>query len=483
MEASPSLRAYTAHLEPSELGALDATVAARVLALGGDIAMIVDRDGVIIDLAVSNGDLQLDGHASWIDRRWVDTVTLDSRVKVEELLANARDDKPIHWRELNHPALDGAAIALRYVAVSSGQNGRAIVIGRDHRAAASMQQRLLQVQQSMERDYAKLRDAEQRYRVLFQSTQEAVLIIDGATRRVAEANQGADRLFAHETPLIGKAFSKLFGASSQQEAASLLSVAQASATRNGKQVNLTMNGRTVLATASVFRQDRSTHFLVRVTATEPETQTAKPSDMAMLDAINAMPDGFVVTTTDLEIVSHNTAFLDMVQLATPEQILGQSLSRFLGRAGVDRSLLLENLNKHNVVRNFPTLIQTEFGDAENVEVSAVKVEDSQLPLFGFSIRRVARRESPRDVVVQNGDVSLPRSASDMSDLVGRVSLKEIVRDTTDVVERLCIEAALKLSGDNRASAAEILGVSRQSLYSKMHRFGIGNLGVDDELLN
>jgi len=66
----------------------------------------------------------------------------------------------------------------------------------------------------------------------------------------------------------------------------------------------------------------------------------------------------------------------------------------------------------------------------------------------------------------------------MSALVGRVSLKEIVRDTTDLVERLCIEAALKLTDNNRASAAEVLGLSRQSLYSKLHRFGMGNLAPD-----
>ena len=58
---------------------------------------------------------------------------------------------------------------------------------------------------------------------------------------------------------------------------------------------------------------------------------------------------------------------------------------------------------------------------------------------------------------------------------GRVSLKDLVRETTDVVERLCIEAALELTKNNRASAAEVLGLSRQSLYSKLHRFGLGNL--------
>jgi DNA-binding NtrC family response regulator len=61
-----------------------------------------------------------------------------------------------------------------------------------------------------------------------------------------------------------------------------------------------------------------------------------------------------------------------------------------------------------------------------------------------------------------------------------MSLKDIVRESTDLIERLCIEAALTYTADNRASAAEILGVSRQSLYSKLHRHGLGNLGTEEE---
>ena len=70
---------------------------------------------------------------------------------------------------------------------------------------------------------------------------------------------------------------------------------------------------------------------------------------------------------------------------------------------------------------------------------------------------------------------LPRSVEQLTELVGRMSLKEIVRESTDLIERLCIEAALAYTDDNRASAAEILGLSRQSLYSKLHRHGLGSL--------
>jgi DNA-binding NtrC family response regulator len=41
-----------------------------------------------------------------------------------------------------------------------------------------------------------------------------------------------------------------------------------------------------------------------------------------------------------------------------------------------------------------------------------------------------------------------------------------------MIERMCILAALDLTRNNRASAAEMLGLSRQSLYVKLRRFGL-----------
>ncbi len=62
--------------------------------------------------------------------------------------------------------------------------------------------------------------------------------------------------------------------------------------------------------------------------------------------------------------------------------------------------------------------------------------------------------------------------ADLSQLVGRRPIKDIVGETVDTIERLCIEAALELTHNNRASAAEMLGLSRQSLYVKLRRFGM-----------
>ena len=80
-------------------------------------------------------------------------------------------------------------------------------------------------------------------------------------------------------------------------------------------------------------------------------------------------------------------------------------------------------------------------------------------LLGFTVEQLERRV---------------RGADQLTELIGRVPLKDLVRETTDVIERLCIEAALNLTANNRASAAEMLGVSRQSLYVKLRRFGLAD---------
>jgi transcriptional regulator PpsR len=118
----------------------------------------------------------------------------------------------------------------------------------------------------------------------------------------------------------------------------------------------------------------------------------------------------------------------------------------------------------------------EYGSSEEVEVSAVAVAGGDQPCFGLTIRIAGRRPpagSPRPG-------SRTDAVSHLTELVGRVPLKELVRETTDVIEKLCIEAALELTDDNRASAAEMLGLSRQSLYAKLRRYGLGDLEDDDE---
>jgi len=107
-----------------------------------------------------------------------------------------------------------------------------------------------------------------------------------------------------------------------------------------------------------------------------------------------------------------------------------------------------------------------------VEISAVGMLQGDVPCLGFAIRDVERRLASDSRSTRE----IPRSPGQLAELVGRMPMRDIVSETTDLIERMCIEAALELTHDNRASAAEMLGLSRQSLYVKLRRYGLGDLG-------
>ena len=84
------------------------------------------------------------------------------------------------------------------------------------------------------------------------------------------------------------------------------------------------------------------------------------------------------------------------------------------------------------------------------------------------IRDTSRAEAVRKTKAAINDDGV-RS---VMELVGSASLKEIVSETNDVVEKMCIETAVTLTRNNRVAAAEMLGLSRQSLYVKLRKYGL-----------
>jgi len=332
----------------------------------------------------------------------------------------------------------------------------------------------------MERDYWKLRHVETRYRLLFQMASEAVLIVDAATLKVLEANPAAISLLgANERRMVGRPFFDAFDAASVQPLETLLSGVRVAGRADDVRARLAEGRREFLVSASLFRHENASLFLVRLSPLPADSRQTVPSrsrDALLSQAVDNGPDAVVVTAPDGRIVAANPAFVELAQLTTEEQARGESLERWLGRPGVDLNVMIANLRQHGTVRLFATTLRGEQGTTADVEISAAAVPGGDPPSFAFTLRDVGRR-LPADA---RAGRDLPRSVEQLTELVGRVPLKELVREATDLIERLCIEAALELTRDNRASAAEMLGLSRQSLYVKLRRYGLGDLADAEE---
>jgi transcriptional regulator PpsR len=458
----------------SELGP-DALSA--LLCAAADVTLVLDDAGTIVDVAYGDEALANELGDGWIGQRWIDTVTEDSHPKIRALLSPPAPGA-MRWRQINQSTPDGGTMALSFASHALPARGarpaRWFAFGRDQRVTMALQQRLVEAQLSVERDYARFRQAELRYRQLFQMAGEAVLVVDAATGRVLEANPAAVTMMG--TPvekLVGQVFPLGLTARSTKLVTGLLAAARRTGRADPVSAELAEGRSAVQVSATLLHQDQSHLLLVRLSRIDNQQAQAHGAESAMLlQLAQGAPDGLVVTDLDGLVLAANTEFINLCQMAGEEQMRGQSLERWLGRTDVDLGVLVSNLRQRGAVKLFATTLRGEFGASTEVEISAVTVTRSDPMLLGFTVRDVGRRLQPEAAATQ----ALPRSVNQLTELVGRVPMKDIVGETTDLIERRCIEAALELTRDNRASAAEILGLSRQSLYVKLRRYGLGDLG-------
>jgi transcriptional regulator PpsR len=444
-------------------------VAARVVAATADLALILDRDGVILEVSLGAG---VDAHPGWarlVGMRWADTLSRESQEKVAPLLAEVRDGRTPRAREFNQKVEGVGEILFRFNVVLLDDAMRMLVLGRDLRPLTTLQQRMIGTQQAMDREYGRLRQADTRYRVLFHVASEGVVIADGASRRILEVNPAASAMLGEPAAALqGKSLVELFDPLSRPSIDAVLAALEGGAKPADIQANLSSQpAGDVTVSPSLFRQGGSPLVLLRMSSVDVDATSAGSRASRMLAMLDAMPDGFVVTGEDRRILSANTAFCDLVQHANENQVIGEPLDRWLGRPGVDLSIMMANLREHGTVRNFATIVRGDFATPQEALVTAVSALAGKVRCLGFMIRSVTSFASAPSSSV------LPRSVEQLRNLVGRVSLKELVRESADLIERLCIEAALDVSGNNRASAAQLLGLSRQGLYSKLRRYGLG----------
>ncbi len=447
-------------LEPAALAALLEKVA--------DYSIIVDRQGQITELAVANEELADCIDESWLGREWAETVTQEGRAKLRELLklAVAQPGTPQRC-DIVHPLADGSDLPVSYRALCTGSDARVLALGEDMRPMASLRQQLINAQQALEQDYWRLRQVETRYRRLFDMSKDALIVLDEASGRVLEANPSANEMLAPAgQSIIGKPFPRGFDKAGMASISNLLSDTRTVGKGSINGVASESGDHSFDVTASFVRQANETRFLVRLGLVG---HGVSPGGEAYLrETLQQAPDAIIQTDADGQVMAANQSFLDLAQLVAEEQALGRSADRWLGRSGVDLNVLLSNLRERGVVKLFASTLRGDLGTQTEVEISAFRVSDSRPDIFAFFIRDIGRR-----VAAGQSSQQLPRSIEQVTDRVGRVPLKELVRESTDIIEAMCIEAALRLTGDNRASAAELLGLSRQSLYAKLRRYDIG----------
>ena len=439
-----------------------------LLSATADLTLLVQRDDVVSEISHTMRDVPVTQPDLWRGRPIGDAVRRDSLPALKDMLMSARTGKPARRFEISHPLDNGRDLPIQYSAVAAGEDGDLVLVGRDLRPVADLQARLLASRQSLEESGRRQKQAEAHYRLLFETSAEAVLIVDPETGRIREINPRATALLprgAGSMPaLAGKKLAALFDKAQQSDVQALLAGVLASGTPAVLNAVRSPGGPALSLAAELFRAGDLKLALVRLSAGADEAVSLE--DAGLGDLVRHASEAVVLADADDRVAWVNEAFLALASLPLPAQAVGRPLDAFFEWQGVEQDTLLAKLRTHGRLPLFQASLRGANGQSTEVEISAVARRDGS----AF----VMRARAPEDARPSRNANDLTRTAENLVEMIGRVPMKDMVRDTTDVIERMCIEAALKLSLNNRALTARVLGLSRQALYLKMRRFGIAD---------
>jgi transcriptional regulator PpsR len=438
-------------------------------AIKPDILFRLDEQGVIKGVSLS--DQLAEPHASdLIGKSWEDTVGDVGGSKIRAMLEQAQADGVSAFRQINQHFPGGRALPIEFTTVNLGGQAGMVAIGKNLQTVAELQSRLVAAQQAIERDYWKFREIETRYRMLFDTSGEAVVVVRGTSLAIIEANPAAIRTLG--TAPVENDFMNLLPASEREPVRAMLERVKEQGRAPGVIVHLGEKAEPWMLRASPMNADSGLAFLLQMSPVGTTESIGRARPILDIEAmVDGIPDGFVVMDNDGVILRANQAFLDLVQVGSKSLLIGERIGRWLGRPGADLTVLLANLTQYGVIRLFSTTIHGELGTESDVEISAAS--------------RIEREQRHHMVLVRDVGMRLPTSTSDASrpllqdpafKPIGSAPLRDLVSETTEVIERHYIESALDLTKGNRKAAAELLGLSRQALYTKLDRY---NLGGDD----
>ncbi len=433
-----------------------------------DITLTLDMNAVIRDVSVSN-TVSGEFVQTWLGRPWIETVADSGVEKARRSLNEAREGGVSAFRRILQRFPSGLELPIEYTTVRLGGDQGMISVGRNLQASSELQSRLIAAQQAMERDYWKLREVETRYRLLFDSSNDAVLVLNSEDMRVVDINPAAIRALGLTR---GWDFIDEIAPRERDAFRDMLMRARESGRAPGGVFHIGADAAPWILRSSMLNDDASIFYMLQLVSVAESRPPDSPAvgSAGLAGLVQAMPDGFIVLDRFGVVLAANPSFLRLVEVNEEGAVVGRRLDRWLGRGQDDLNALMSGLRRRGAVRLFSTTLCRENSGRVDVEISAGGNADEDPAYVGVVVRELARRIP---AVGRGAAPALPP----LDD--GATPLKTLVQAAVAVVERHYVETALRITDGNRTAAAERLGVSRQSLYAKLNRYGLES-GTESE---
>jgi len=429
-------------------------LAQTFVSLSGDIALVIDRDGVIRTVAQGGEAPLVPAVHDWVGRSWADTVTGETRNKVNLLLKEAGDTGYARKREINQLSGVGTSVGVAYTAVRLGAEGPVLVVGQDLRSISAIQKRFLDTQQEMERGYWRARQAEARYRLLYQVATDAVMVVDAPHLQILEANQATSDLFElNLDQIVGRLVTFGFENHSRGAVAELLGTALSSGQPAEIRARLAgkITGTSVLATP--FRTDDAVRLLVRVrTIDMPGSSADLNATLARL--VDSTSEGVVVTDPVGRILVANPSFLRLIAMASEVDVKGRPLTDWVGVSDPQLATLLQQVRSHGIARRVGSRLLSSDANVREVDISAAMLTEGDQEYIGFTIHSTLAPS----VQARTPAEQLVAAIEALTATMGTTPLPALLEDSAALVRAHFARIALARCGNDPALAAGLLGV-------------------------
>jgi transcriptional regulator PpsR len=444
-----------------------------------DISFVLDDSGSIQHIYSDHENLTKHIPNDLIGKKWLEVVESDSRKKVQYLLDDANPDNISKFRQINLSSNEkNMALPIMCASIKTLSNQKIVVIGRDLTPTAQLQQNLVAAQKEISQNHLKISQLEERFRSIFEIGIESIIILkadDGYP--IVEMNGNAiKQLLVAKYSCVGKSFLSLLPADELHKANIFFQ--EVLETSGSRVLDTAIVGNKALRiSATSFTNGGKPYLLLNLKSLdEGKPVILLESDSLTVKAIEDNAYGFIVCTPEGLILKANKAFTKLSNTKGEEELIGTSIQQYLGSETADFERMMQSLKGKASSQACVSSVSNNRGGIKLVDISAVSVTQPRA-CIGMIFRQIDSRENKDKRI----DKKLVRSSEELSMLVGKVPLKEILAETTDLIEQLCIKAALNLTNDNRVSASEILGLSRQSLYIKLRKYGLVDYDDKDGL--
>ena len=446
----------------------------QIIATASDIALILSADEVIRSVLVNPHHRSFGSLNQWEGRALRQVLTVESIAKFGARLLELTAQGGTRAVELNHIDDQSLEFPVRYALHRFAGDGTILMLGRDLRPIAEMQQQLVKAQLALERDYEAQREIDTRYRVLMETTRDAIIVVSMTTGRIVDLNLAAAVLLGgSRQDMVGAAIAQEFAGRRRGEFLESMASLAIADSSSPLELQARRSHKRLLVVPTVFRAAGERLLMCRLELADVGDAQRDELTENLFGLFHEGADSVVFADMDGMIRSANEAFLNLTDSASLAAVKGRSFGEFLARGAVDLRVLSDNARRVGQMRMYGTKVNAAYGGQISVEISATYLNDRPQPFFVFVVRDTSRAEALRRPglnVTEDGGRSI-------MELVGSSTLKDIVAETTDVVEKMCIETAVELTRNNRVAAAEMLGLSRQSLYVKLRKYGlVGNEG-------